>query len=294
MMQISLHKPLAFSELGQRQNNEDCIFPAIEQKDNHQKLFMVCDGVGGMEKGEVASQLVCEVLSGYFQQNPTKNIDADYINEGLAIVQQAFIHHQQENPATKGMASTLTLLAIHEGGITVAHVGDSRVYHIRDGQILYKTTDHSLVNQLLEQEIITPEEAIGHPQRNVIVRAMQAERKVKADVQLITDIKPNDYFLLCTDGVLEHLDEATLCTILAQEYSNEEKIEAIKNYGKDINKDNFSAYLLCVANVTTIEEEENSIANTSTTMAETKEVVTEENINTEKTLLQKIKNWFTM
>jgi protein phosphatase len=192
------------------------------------------------------------------------------------------------------MASTLTLLAIHEGGITVAHVGDSRVYHIRDGQILYKTTDHSLVNQLLEQEIITPEEAIGHPQRNVIVRAMQAERKVKADVQLITDIKPNDYFLLCTDGVLEHLDEATLCTILAQEYSNEEKIEAIKNYGKDINKDNFSAYLLCVANVTTIEEEENSIANTSTTMAETKEVVTEENINTEKTLLQKIKNWFTM
>jgi len=184
------------------------------------------------------------------------------------------------------MATTLTLLHIHEQGITVAHIGDSRVYQVRKGQILHKTTDHSLVNDLLKNEIITPEEAINHPQKNVIVRALQAERKVKAEVILLTDLQVGDYFLLCTDGVLEHLDETTLCTILAKEYSREEKMEAIKNYGKDINKDNFSAYLVCIANIIAEEVPKEII-----TEEVPKEIITEE-VPKEDRVFDKLKKWW--
>jgi serine/threonine protein phosphatase PrpC len=244
-MQIQIYPPLAFSEIGQRQNNEDAIFPDIETANDQQKLFLVCDGVGGMNKGEVASNLACQIFAKYIAENPNKST-REYIQNAIKEVQKSFSLYESQHQTAQGMATTLTMLHIHESGITLAHVGDSRIYHIRNGKILYKSDDHSLVNEYLKHKLITPEQAVYHPQRHIILQAIQTNREVKADICLSTDIEAEDYFFLCTDGVLEHLTDAALCAILSQHSSDKEKIEAIKNYSQGNTQDNFSAYLICI------------------------------------------------
>jgi len=94
-MQITIQPPLAFSELGQRQNNEDSIFPLLGTANQNTNLFLVCDGVGGMEKGEIASNSACETIANYVAQNPTPNPDTDYIDAAVAAVQQIFADYEQ-------------------------------------------------------------------------------------------------------------------------------------------------------------------------------------------------------
>ena len=118
------------------------------------------------------------------------------------------------HPEAKGMATTLTMIFIGTTGITLAHVGDSRIYHFRKGEILFQTEDHSLVNSLVKLGKITREEAVHHPQRNVIIRAIQGtDRPTETDVVLLNDIKAGDYLFMCSDGVLERLNNKGLSDI---------------------------------------------------------------------------------
>ncbi|MCS6968077.1 MAG: protein phosphatase 2C domain-containing protein [Cytophagales bacterium] len=251
-LKITIAPPLAFNEQGKRANNEDSIFPPLDQADIHSRLFMVCDGVGGAEKGEIASQIACQTISQFFAKYCPDFSNEEHVQKAVQIAQQEIEMYIKRHPEAQGMATTLALLHLHTQGATVAHIGDSRVYHIRNGKILYKTRDHTLVNEWLANEIITPEEAKNHPKKNVLVRALQGtnQQKAKAEVKLITDLQPNDYFLLCSDGVLEHLEDDTLCQILQSNNSLEQKIEVIKEYGRDINRDNYSAYLIALESVT--------------------------------------------
>ena len=109
------------------------------------------------------------------------------------------------------MATTLTMVSVGASGITLAHIGDSRIYQFRQGEIIYQTEDHSLVNSLVKLGKISKEEALTHPQKNVIIRAIQgSEHPTEADVVLLKDIQAGDYFFMCTDGVLER-GSHTLC-----------------------------------------------------------------------------------
>jgi protein phosphatase len=148
------------------------------------------------------------------------------------------------------MATTLTLLHLHPQGATIAHIGDSRVYQIRDGQIVFKTHDHSWVNELVSQGVITPEQAQNHPQRNVIARAIQADKPAKIEVRLSTDLQPKDYFLMCSDGILESCAEESLLLLMQQDRPNEEKIKMIQERCRLHSKDNFSCYLIQIESVT--------------------------------------------
>lgn len=242
---IGIAPPLAFHELGQRANNEDSLYPPCGQATASDRLFLVCDGIGGAQKGELASEMVCQQIAAFFANTGGAPSTPEMVQQAVAQAQAALVAYAAAHPEAKGMGTTLTLLHLHTNGATLAHIGDSRIYHFRAGHILHQTWDHTLVNQWVAHEIITPEEARNHPRRNVLVRAISdSEKHVVADTHLITDLQPADCFLLCTDGVLEHLDEQTLCHIFSQENSWEEKMEAVKNHGKDINRDNFSAYLV--------------------------------------------------
>ena len=148
------------------------------------------------------------------------------------------------------MATTITLLHIGESGITVAHIGDSRIYQFRDGQIIYHTTDHSYVQSLVDLGQITKEEAAVHPQKNVITRAlMGTAHSVEADVAFITDIQEGDIFFLCTDGVTECLSDEKLTTF----FDSTVNIESIKNkiieHCSETSKDNFSFYLIPIQGI---------------------------------------------
>lgn len=249
-MNITIGKPWAVSEKGGRLNNEDSIYPLPETVRSGLKLFLVCDGVGGAEKGEMASALACDAFQTFFSTFREGEPTADLINRAIRYAEARFDDYIAVHPEAVGMATTLAMVFVGAAGITLAHVGDSRIYHFRAGEILYQTEDHSLVNSLVKLGKITPEEALHHPQRNVILRAIQGTNyPTEADVILLTDIKPGDYLFMCSDGVLERLTNDDLSLI----FSGRDDPERIKGEimaacsGKT--RDNYSFYIIPVQNV---------------------------------------------
>ena len=236
------------SEVGQRANNEDNwgFIP--------KSTYVVCDGVGGLDKGEIASDIVCRSILRSFSENENCTIDV-----ALPIAESSMAAFLEENQNALGMATTLTLAHIREDGVYVAWVGDSRVYQFRKGKINYATKDHSWVNDALEMGLITKEESINHPKSNVIPRAVQGSSKpVKADSTLLKDLLPNDYFLLCSDGVLESWMDEELEELFSNEESSAQILNQIKLKCEKLSKDNFTAIVFKIedAQIQHIQEEE--------------------------------------
>lgn len=264
-MKFEIFQPLAIHELGQRANQEDNIYPQLGRATVADRLFLVCDGMGGHERGEVASNIVCQTIPQYFQQagiSPDKGLSDDDLRSAIEYAFQQL--DRADDGAMKKMGTTLTLLYMHRAGITCAHIGDSRIYHIRpisfpkigeagrglNGGLLFQSRDHSLVYDLYQSGEIAYEEMRTSPQKNIITRAMQPgeDNRVRADIVHITNVQPGDYFYLCTDGMLEEMENDELVDILSSNQTDEAKrkqlIEATKN-----NHDNHSAYLIHVKEV---------------------------------------------
>ncbi len=249
-MDITIGKPWAVSEKGGRLNNEDSVFPLPETANSNQKLFLVCDGVGGAEKGEIASSLACEAFQTFFSIFREGEPNVDFVNKAIRYTEARFDGYMAIHPETKGMATTLTMIFVGVTGITLAHVGDSRIYHFRKGEILYQTEDHSLVNSLVKLGKITREEAMRHPQRNVIIRAIQGTtHPTEIDVVLLNDIKAGDYLFMCSDGVLERLNNKDLSNIFKYSSGAEEIKNAIMSACSGKTRDNFSFYIIPIQNV---------------------------------------------
>lgn len=244
-MKITLFPPLSIHEIGQRDNQED----AIAQWED--RLFVLCDGMGGHEKGEVASQTVCQSLAAWFQKNvnPDEPFTDDQLREAIEFAYTELDKYADGSP--KQMGTTLTLLYIGGSGVTAAHMGDSRIYHIRPGVgVLYQSRDHSLVFDLFQAGEITYEEMATYPQKNMVTRAMTPgeDNRMRPDIIHITDIQPDDYFYMCSDGMLEQMSNDELESIIASESSDEKKrqqlIAATAN-----NQDNHTAWLIHIKDV---------------------------------------------
>ena len=131
-MKFEIFQPLAIHELGQRANQEDNIYPQLGRATVADRLFLVCDGMGGHERGEVASNIVCQTIPQYFQQagiSPDKGLSDDDLRSAIEYAFQQL--DRADDGAMKKMGTTLTLLYMHRCGVTCAHIGDSRIYHIR-------------------------------------------------------------------------------------------------------------------------------------------------------------------
>lgn len=250
-MDITLERPFAATEKGRRDNNEDFVFPLSELANSGQRLFMVCDGVGGAEKGEVASALACDSFYTFFNTFLEDEVPSeDFINRAVHYTESRFDEYVRVHPEAQGMATTMTLLYISTSGITLAHIGDSRIYQFRDGKIIHKTEDHSLVNSWVKLEKITKEEAAFHPQRNIITRAiMGSEHSVVADVAFIKDIQERDVFFLCTDGVTECYTDEMLNDVFFSGKNAELIKDSIVEHCMEEAKDNFSFYIIPVQSI---------------------------------------------
>ncbi|MDR2232320.1 MAG: protein phosphatase 2C domain-containing protein [Tannerella sp.] len=249
-MNISLGRPFAICEKGHRLNNEDCILPLSELADSNQKLFMVCDGVGGSEKGEVASLLTCESIDAFFSTFLEGDPTEDFIKKAVQYTETRFDEYIAGHPEAKGMATTMTLVYFGEESVTVAHIGDSRVYQFRNGQPVFVTEDHSLVNTWVKLGTITPEEALTHPKRNVITRAIQGTfHPAEADVVHLTDVQPDDFILMCTDGVTESITDEALSQVVKDNNSAEGIKNTLVEICSDFSRDNYSFYVLPIQNI---------------------------------------------
>lgn len=245
-------EPYSIHELGKRQNQEDSLFPNDGQSSTDDRLFILCDGMGGHEKGEVASSTVCEAISKMIlsRWHTDEPLSDELLLQAIDAAYDAL--DEKDDNAVKKMGTTLTLLCLHANGATVAHIGDSRVYQFRPSKgIVFRTQDHSLVNDLVKIGEITEEEAKTHPQKNVITRAMQPHQphRAKADIAHLTDIQSGDYFFLCSDGMLEQTSDENLFNVITKQgISNEEKVNMLRNL-TDENSDNHTAHLIYIDKV---------------------------------------------
>lgn len=231
----------SFSEQGKRANNEDYIGV---HEGNYYSFFIVCDGVGGYEKGEIASQMVVECFVSEISKNSTF-VNPTYLNDLLVKTENKLSEYIDKNPDSKNMASTIALMYLKKDSALIGWVGDSRVYHIRDGKILYHTKDHSYVNYLISIGEITPEEAKNHPKKNVVMRVVQGEgTHARMDIHEINDIQPNDFFMLASDGVWDVIDEEDFARWFVKSTSVEKIEKQIKEKCKDLSNDNYSCVLV--------------------------------------------------
>ncbi len=242
-------------------HQEDSMYPAFGQAGPTDRLFILCDGMGGHEAGEVASEAVCRAMAASIYAScpdPEGSFTDESVAKALADAYDALDAH--DSGSDRKMGTTMTMLKLHAGGASLAHIGDSRLYHVRPGntpdetRILYVSEDHSLVNQLVKAGQLTPEQARMSNKKNVITRAMQPglDPRPHADVYHTADIMPGDIFFLCSDGMLEHpqMEDGTyLQYVFSQECGPDlQKIETLRQATAE-NSDNHTAFLVRVEEV---------------------------------------------
>jgi len=211
----------ALSDTGRRRNhNEDRVGSDVTRG-----IAVLADGMGGHKGGEVASGLAVETLLAELVDNLEHLDDTDDDAEGFTaesalarrLIERsnAIIHDTAKNqPQYEGMGTTLALALFYDDRLTIAHVGDSRVYRLRDDRLEQITRDHTLLQELVDRGFYTPEEARASLNRNIVTRALGIEAEVKVDVQ--EDIAlPGDIYLLCSDGLNDMVDDAAIRLTLA-------------------------------------------------------------------------------
>lgn len=265
-MKIYLNQPYSFCQLGKRGKQEDARYPDMDKPAKSQPFYVVCDGVGGCDNGEMASRTVCDALGKCLKHTDwTQTFEVADFGKALDDAYSAL--YKAADKHSRDMATTLTFIGFHCGGVLVAHIGDSRIYHIRPGVgILYRSDDHSLVNALVHSGNLTPDEAENHPQSNYITRCMgwvkEDEERALATVLQIADIESGDYFILCTDGVLHSTTDEMLMEIVSQDIPDEEKCMKLATICKD-SSDNNTACILPVGKVFREEESTSSLEMTN-------------------------------
>jgi protein phosphatase len=187
----------------QRRANEDSLLA-------RSPLFVVADGMGGAQAGEVASRLAVDV----FEEGLGDTAEPESVLAERAGAANSRIHElSHSNAEHAGMGTTLTAVYVAPEEIAIAHVGDSRAYRLRAGELVRLTDDHSLVDELMRQGKITPEEAVDHPQRSVITRALGPEPSVEVDTRSYL-ARAGDVYLLCSDGLTTMLPEERVAEIM--------------------------------------------------------------------------------
>jgi protein phosphatase len=188
----------------QRRGNEDSAFAQAP-------VFVVADGMGGAQAGEVASQMAVETFeAGLPEEGTPEQRLAEVVRKANRRIHDLSLAEHEHH----GMGTTLTAAYLDEGYVAIAHVGDSRAYLFRDGQLSRLTQDHSLVEELRQRGKLTEEEAAEHPQRSIITRALGPEPDVQVDTSSQA-VRSGDVLLLCSDGLTSMISEQQIGQILA-------------------------------------------------------------------------------
>lgn len=176
-------------------------------------LLTVCDGMGGGPGGKTASSIAVEgIITGIDEANDDEEI-SNIIIKAIRRANMAVIEAANENPSLAGMGSTATVLLLSEQSAFIAHVGDSRIYHIRGGRKIFRTYDHSMVFELVKQKVITEEQARLSAQSNIITRALGMKPDLEVDIVERPYVK-GDRFVLCSDGIHGSMPEKELLKML--------------------------------------------------------------------------------
>ncbi|WP_269620222.1 Stp1/IreP family PP2C-type Ser/Thr phosphatase [Zhongshania sp. BJYM1] len=256
MEERTIIRAYGISDIGQvRSHNEDAIHVAVDQG-----YVLVADGMGGHNAGEVASALAIEGFTQFLaadqDNDDTVTEMSEFSHQTLALrdaiyaANTAIFDNAQRNSARQGMGTTLVSASFHGSRIAVAHVGDSRLYRFREGFLDQLTTDHTLVQEMVDRNEYSQEEARNSRNKNVITRALGLADIVEVD--LLEDLlRAGDYYLLCSDGLTGMVSDEQIADVLATCQANPEVAanQLLKMANNSGGNDNISIIVVCVDKV---------------------------------------------
>ncbi|HEY7755817.1 MAG TPA: Stp1/IreP family PP2C-type Ser/Thr phosphatase, partial [Actinomycetota bacterium] len=224
----------ASSDIGQvREGNEDAYLIL-------DPLFAVADGMGGHRGGEVASNLALEIVRSRFEGREGS------LTEQVEAANREVFERSQADREVSGMGTTLTAALVEGEQVRLAHVGDSRAYLFRDGELHLLTEDHTLVHRMVQEGEITAEEAETHPHRSILTRALGVDEAVQVDEALVR-IRPRDRLLLCTDGLTGMIGDEAIRAVLAETADPQQAVERlVRSANRSGGVDNITAVILDV------------------------------------------------
>lgn len=202
-----------------RDNNEDkheFFIPSTDEETASRGLvFVVCDGMGGHEAGQIASELATKTFIDVYRNHPTED-PAEAARSAVLAANRFVMDVARAIPSRKGMGTTMTVLLLVQDKAIVVQVGDSRAYRVRSDELAPLTTDHTWVEETVSAGLMTREQAEAHPYKHVLTRAIGTEPDVRCDV-FEFDSQEGDRYLLCSDGVTNHVsDDAIRAALLSQ------------------------------------------------------------------------------
>ncbi|MDD7793744.1 Stp1/IreP family PP2C-type Ser/Thr phosphatase [Clostridium sp. 'White wine YQ'] len=206
------------SDVGKkRMINEDCADYLISP---NYELYIVADGMGGHNAGEVASKIAVDVIKEYIKENWNNYSDGILLKDAILKANKKVLEYSSNSVELNGMGTTVTACLVLGGYTYIANVGDSACFILEDEKLVKITKDHSLVQELLDSGSITEEEAMNHPRKNVITRAVGAYEVLEVDIFKLPDRK-GIKFLICSDGLLNEVSKEEITNVLIS-YNNEE------------------------------------------------------------------------
>lgn len=222
------------SEKGKREVNEDSV------QFQSGKFYLVCDGLGGNGNGQIASKLVAETVK-------ESLLNLKSISEAVKDAEIVLSSYKKKNLSTDYMATTIAVAEILDTKILVSWAGDSRIYQFRDGKILFKTTDHTWVVDAVKKGVLSSVEALFHPRVNELTKSIKdASKPVKLEQVLIENIRLNDYFLICSDGITESWIDTDLQELFSGKKTSNEIIDKLNKNCNIFSEDNYSAIVFFV------------------------------------------------
>ncbi|HLW30733.1 MAG TPA: protein phosphatase 2C domain-containing protein [Aequorivita sp.] len=241
----------AVSETGPvRDHNEDSIAFSFPENDRQNLIAVVADGMGGHNAGEVASKMACDLLLDYCMNNWKQLSPEKLLHKAFLKAHQEIVAAGKSNIEQEGMGTTATSVIIQQDVCYIGHIGDSRVYLLRNGALMQLSTDHTLVNEMFESGEITERERDHHPMKNVLLQALGTTPTIQP--QIPCDgwaINEGDRLLLCSDGVYDALSVEDIKDLLLMEQP-EFVLECLSATATSRNvSDNFSALLIDILSV---------------------------------------------
>ena len=216
-----------------RRHNEDAFFISTQQYGPLPNVYIVADGMGGHKAGSYASSSAVKFLDEFMKDHFEIGFDLEdditqFLKRAIKHVNYQLFKKSKSDPDYMGMGTTLTMATIIEDMLYVAHVGDSRLYTINNNGIYQVTKDHSLVQEMVSKGLISSQEAIKHPRRHIITRAVGTYEKVQVDTYHL-DLDGAEYIFLCSDGVTTMLSDQEIHTIITSKSNLEEKTSELIN-----------------------------------------------------------------
>jgi len=228
-----------------RKANED--YFAGEKVMEDEYLFVVADGMGGHRAGDVASRMgTAAFVRCYKKLRKKKNTITDSINRALINANSAILEKATSDPRKRGMGTTFSAMIISDMKAYIAHVGDSRIYVIRDDEISQLTKDHTFVGKMVEEGRITEDEARDHPQKNILYMSLGARKTFEPEINKNFDIREGDIFIMCSDGLNNMIPDSTIKEYILSYNTRQAVEELVKLANENGGTDNITLQVIHV------------------------------------------------